>query len=304
MNKQSIQQKVKNMYQMLFEMATGNLTFRLQRDTENNQLDELAIMLNTTAEKMELLISELGYINPHYTYQSLVHATIILDKNCTIKSFSPNVPPLLGYSPDKIFKLDFHKILAKQSIPLWETIKTETATDKPAYSTVQFLFITSSQHLIPSFCTVSRLLYNNRIIINSITTILQDLLPETTTKPNTADQHQSDTVLVQNIREYILNNLEVPLPSTNELSKIFNVNEFKLKDSFRHFFNTSIYQFYTEERLKKAHILILQTSIPLKEIAFISGYNNYTNFYKAFKKRFNYSPSELKRENIEDNNPV
>ena len=289
---------------MLFEMATGNLTFRLQRDTENNQLDELAIMLNTTAEKMELLTSQLGYINPHYTYRSLVQFTIILDKNFMINSFSPEVPAILGHKPDKIFKLDFHKILAKQSIPLWETIKTETANDKTAYGTVQFLFITSSQQLIPSYCTVSRLLYSNRIIINSITTILQDLLPETTTKPNTVDPHQSDTVLVQNIREYILKNLETPLPSTNELSKIFHVNEFKLKDSFRHFFNTSIYQFYSEERLKKAHLLILQTSIPLKEIAFISGYNNYTNFYKAFKKRFNYSPSDLKRENIEGNNPI
>lgn len=64
MNNQSIQQKVKNMYQMLFEMATGNLSFRIHRDPENNQLDELAIMLNATAEKMELLVSQLGYINP------------------------------------------------------------------------------------------------------------------------------------------------------------------------------------------------------------------------------------------------
>jgi len=123
MNNQSIQQKVKNMYQMLFEMATGNLSFRIHRDPENNQLDELAIMLNATAEKMELLVSQLGYINPQYTYQSLAQATIILDKKFTVKSFSAEVPSLLGYNPDKLFKLGFHEILAKQSIPLWETIK-------------------------------------------------------------------------------------------------------------------------------------------------------------------------------------
>ncbi len=286
---------------MLFEMATGNLTFRLQRDGENNQLDELIVMLNTTAEKLQLLTADLGYINPHYTYQSLVQATLILDKNFTIKSFSAPIPVLLGHEPQMLFEQDFHKVLAKQSIPLWEIVIEQIATDKTALATVQLLFVTSSQHLVPSFCTVSRLLYSNSIIINSITTILQDLLPETTTKPNTVDQHQSDTVLVQNVREYILKNLEAPLPSTNELSKIFNVNEFKLKDSFRHFFNTSIYKFYTEERLKKAHLMIQQTVIPIKEIAIICGYINYTNFYKAFKKRYNYSPSELKRDDAVDN---
>ena len=282
---------------MLLEMATGNLTFRLQRDTQHNLLDELAVIINTTAEKMELLASQLGYINPQYTYQSLVQATIILDKNFTIKSFSTEVPTILGYNPDKLLKLGFHEILAKQSIPLWETIKAEASADKNAYATVQFLFITSSHHLIPSCCTISRLLYSNTIVISSITTILKDILPEATSTANTINQHQSDALLIQKVREYILKNLEDPLPSTNEFSKMFNVNEFKLKDSFRHFFNTSIYQFYTDERLKKAHGLILQTNIPLKEIAFISGYNDYTNFYKAFKKRFNYSPSELKREN-------
>lgn len=282
---------------MLFEMATGNLTFRLQLEAQTNELDELSQMLNTVAEKMESLTTRLGYMNPHYTYQSLVQATIILDKNLTITSFCAQVPALLGYNPDELLKLEFHEILAKQSIPLWENIKLEAAADEKTQTTIQLLFITSSQHLVPSYCTVTTLFYSNSIIISTITTILQDFLPEINSNSNSIDQHQSDAVLMQNVRTYILKNLENPLPTTRELSKIFNVNEFKLKDNFRHFFNTSIYQFYTDERLKKAHLLILQTSIPLKEIAFISGYNDYTNFYKAFKKRFNYSPSELKRNN-------
>lgn len=284
---------------MLFEMATGNFTLKLQEDTENTPLNELTIMLNTVAEKMELLSSQLDYINPHYRYQSLTQATIILDQNCTIKSFSEQVPLLLEYSADKLLEFSFHEILSKHSIPLWEVIIAEVSANKTANATVQFLFITQSQHLVPSYCTVSKLLYSNSIIISSITTILQDFLPATASPKN--ETNQPDAVLIQNVHTYILKNLENPLPSTNELSKMFNVNEFKLKDTFRHFFHTSIYQFYTEERLKKAYLLILQTNIPLKEIAFISGYNNYINFYKAFKKRFNYSPSELKRENIGDN---
>ena len=113
---------------------------------------------------------------------------------------------------------------------------------------------------------------------------------------------QATTVLIQKVLDYIQNHLEEPLPSSKELSAMFGTNEFTLKDSFRKVLKTSIYQFYNEERLKKAHLLIQQTGIPLKEIALMSGFNDYTNFYKAFKKRFDYQPSELKRNTSENDN--
>jgi len=90
--------------------------------------------------------------------------------------------------------------------------------------------------------------------------------------------------------------LEQPLPTLKELSSLFKTNEFKLKDSFRHFFKTSIYQFYNEERLKRAHLLIQQSDFTLKAIAIMSGFNNYITFSKAFKKRFGYAPSVVKRQ--------
>lgn len=103
------------------------------------------------------------------------------------------------------------------------------------------------------------------------------------------------TAIIQKVQDYILNHLEEPLPSTKELSSMFGTNEFTLKDNFRKLLKTSIYQFYNDERLKKAHFLIQQTAIPLKEIAFLCGFNDYTNFYKAFRKKYNYTPSDLDR---------
>ncbi len=106
-------------------------------------------------------------------------------------------------------------------------------------------------------------------------------------------------LIVQKVIDYIQNHLEEPLPSSRMLSKMFGTNEFTLKDNFRKLVKTSIYQFYNEERLKKSHVLIEKTTIPLKEIALLSGFTNYTNFYKAFKKKFNYPPSELNRKNAD-----
>lgn len=102
-------------------------------------------------------------------------------------------------------------------------------------------------------------------------------------------------ILILKVQEYILSHLEENLPSSKELAQMFGTNEFTLKESFRNLSNTSIYQFYNDERLKKAHLLIEQTIIPLTKIATLSGFNNYTNFFKAFKKKYNVSPGDIIR---------
>lgn len=104
---------------------------------------------------------------------------------------------------------------------------------------------------------------------------------------------QPGSLIVQKLQDYIMNNLHEPLPTTRELSKMFGTNEFTLKENFRVLLHTSIYQFYNDERLKKAYYLILQTDLPLKEIAFICGFNDYTNFFKAFKKKYGETPKEV-----------
>lgn len=117
-------------------------------------------------------------------------------------------------------------------------------------------------------------------------------------------------LLIQKVQDYILNHLEENLPSSKELAQMFGTNEFTLKESFRNLSKTSIYQFYNDERLKKAHLLIEQTIIPLTKIAMLSGFNNYTNFFKAFKKKYNVSPGDINRttgqktNNSEDSNIV
>jgi len=182
MDTEQNQQRIKTIYRMLLEMATGNLSFRIQLDGQDLQFDELAKSLNEVAEKMQLG----NYLNPHNFTNPII------------------------------------------------------AGNDPA------------------------------------------------------------TAIIQKVQDYILNNLEEPLPTTKELSKMFGTNEFTLKENFRNILKTSIYQFYNDERLKKAHFLIQQTAIPLKEISFLCGFNDYTNFFKAFKKKYHYTPSDLNRKNNEE----
>ncbi len=168
------QQRLKSIYRMLLEIANGNLAFRLTVKDQDTNFEELVIILNKVAEKME----QLGYINPY---------------------------------------------------------NNKTSNDEPA-------------------------------------------------------------LIVQKVQDYIQKHLEDKLPTTNELSIMFGTNEFTLKESFRNFLQTSIYQYYNDERLKKVHLLIQHTPIPLKEIALMCGFNDYTNFFKAFKKKYHYTPSDVKRD--------
>jgi len=302
MENQKTQQQIKAIYQMLFEMATGNLTFRTPQPNCDDDIERITSLLNSIAEELYSVILKSGYINPYYSYQNLVHVTLLLDINFKIKSFSSDVPTFMNYTADNLFEMDFQKLLSTQSQYQWEQIKKQLVVDNNFHTTLQLIFITPSKQVMPSFCTISRLMYSNKFIISTITTVLQDTLTHSTGKiNNNCSPRESDAALIQRVYEYILVNLEDPLPSAKELSIMFGTNEFKIKDSFRHFFNTSIYQFYSEERLKKAHLLIQQTSIPLNEIALMSGFTNYINFYKAFKKRFNYLPSKLKRNDIDNN---
>lgn len=68
----------------------------------------------------------------------------------------------------------------------------------------------------------------------------------------------SGSLIIQKVQEYILSHLEEALPSSKELAIMFGTSEFTIKDNFRKTFQTSIYQFYNDERLKKAHFMTPQ----------------------------------------------
>lgn len=289
------QSKVRMLYQMLFEMATGNLSFRID-DHRDDELDQLAVILNEVAEKMHTAILDSGFVDPHYNYQGLVQATIILDSKFIIKSFSGAVASMFGFKAEELFNIEFDSILAENSRQLWDGIKSEPATNNDYHKTVLLTFLTSCKKLLPSFCTISKLLYSNKIVVSSVTTILQDSISDLESEKPAAPL-KTEAIIMQEVYVYIMDHLEKQLPGSKEISIHFGMNEFKLKKDFRHFFKTSIHQFYNEERLKKAHLLIQQSDEPIKNIAQNCGFSTYLNFYKAFKKRFGYAPSELKRDN-------
>lgn len=295
MENQKTPQRIKAIYQMLFQMATGNLTFRIPESGEKDELENIAKELNKIAEDLQKINLASGYFIPYYPYQNLIQLTFVLDNDFVLLSFNNEVPLILKYKPDSIVNTDFGKLIAQQSKDLWNGILDELDKNSNYNTTLQLIFITGDNHLMPSFCTVSKLLYSDEIIVSSISTILEDMCDINDRLSGSKIRRQNEVTAVQNLYDYVLSHLDEPLPSLHSLAQMFAVEEHILKNGFRTFFKTSIYNFYQEERLKRAHLMIQQTSVSLKEIAYLNGFRVYLNFYKAFKKRFGYKPSAISR---------
>ncbi|MDX6187815.1 AraC family transcriptional regulator [Flavobacterium sp. Fl-318] len=301
MKKERNQQRIRNIYDMLLEMSVGNFTYYIPRTKRDDDIEGLVVLVNMLAEEMKEAIFYAGYINPNYTYKYLMPAVFILDSQFIIKSFSPQIPDILGRSCDHIIGQSYNNLLTRESEILLVGFKEKLNSDPSYTTTLQLVYVTPQQLLVPSFCVISPLVGCDEIFVCSITTLIKESkdihnsFSEILRENTNGSMRSAEAHLIQNVYDYIIGHLDTSLPSLRELSQIFGINEFKLKHGFRELFSTSIYQFYNEQRLKNAHLLIEQSSLPLKEIAYRSGFSTYANFSKSFKKKFDYAPNELKR---------
>lgn len=290
MHDDAFHQRLKELYRMLFELATGNLTFRIHKDASDD-LGKLAEVLNTFAAQMHLAIKKSGYVIPYYTYQNLIHSVLLLDGDSKIAGFTDNVPVYFSKPSEELLGIQLEDLLSPESKALWKIIQSEISRDELAENTIQLQFLIDGKKMKSAFCTLCRLINSNEIILSIITTSLNEIAELN----QNATAHPSDAKVIQDLYDYIMLNLEKPLPTIKELAQLFRTNEFKLKNGFRHFFNSGIHHFYNSERLKRAHLLIEQTAYPLKSVAYMSGFRDYVAFSKAFKKEFGYGPGTVAR---------
>jgi AraC-like DNA-binding protein len=289
--------RIKALYRMLFEMATGNLYFRLTPATSNDAIGQLQHRLTVLALDLHQCCLSLEVAAPYYSYQNLIQFSIAFTFDGNIKSFSASASRMLEYTPEELITLNLSDIMPRESLLQIRQIKTAIRNDPAYHTTVKLLVITKNHQILPASFTISRHHYSNSIFFSYITTVFQEHLPESVPmKPSAVRKAE----LFHRVAQHIKDHLEEPLPSARELAQQFGSNEFQLKSSFKQHLNTSVYQFYTDERLKKAHELIQETAISLKAIALCSGFNDYPTFYKAFKKRYGYTPIEVKRFLLED----
>lgn len=90
---------------------------------------------------------------------------------------------------------------------------------------------------------------------------------------NYAEEHLADDIMLKNIASY------------------FQVSQSTINRLFHLYFGSTVYQFILERRLQIAHELI-EKGHSISESWQKAGFNDYSNFYRAFIKYFQYRPHE------------
>lgn len=297
-------QRMKFMHKMLFEMARGNFNNQIPLSQFDDEMEALVVLLNMVAEELKESVFYSGFVNPFITHKMVTCATFILDENDAIKNVNQGVIDILGYdeiemvgSPiDSFIKGDFGDISEQEKKAMKERLFSGEI--------ITLHFVTNKMLIVSAECSISRLSDGTSTVLNFVVPYLEGSENTEESFDLKLNKHPSlrkaDARLMQLVYDYVLANLATPLPSVKELARKFGTNDCKLKDGFKYFFHTSIYQFYTEERLKRAYIMIEQTDIPLKNISFMNGFNTYPNFSRTFKKRYGFSPKEVGRGEVGD----
>ncbi len=103
-----------------------------------------------------------------------------------------------------------------------------------------------------------------------------------------------DEECIRYARDYLMDHLDTP-PSLSQLAKIIGINEYKLKRGFKEVFGNTVFGYLTDARLDIAKNDLLESKLPVAEIAAALGYSSLQHFSYAFKKKFGHSPNKLRR---------
>lgn len=83
-----------------------------------------------------------------------------------------------------------------------------------------------------------------------------------------------------------------------KLASTYQISREHLSRIFLEETGVSLHEYIIRFRMKMAIDLLLQTRLSMKEISSRCGWNDYSNFYRLFRQRFQHSPHEIRASGI------
>ena len=105
---------------------------------------------------------------------------------------------------------------------------------------------------------------------------------------------QDAAINISSLQSYILENLDSPL-SLEILADKVHIHPTYLSKIYKEKTGENLSQFILEQRLQKMKKLLLTTSLKIKTITELVGYQKPQNINDFFKKRFGHNPSDYRR---------
>jgi AraC family transcriptional regulator len=82
--------------------------------------------------------------------------------------------------------------------------------------------------------------------------------------------------------------------SLMDMARHCHVSPFHFSRIFKLFTSSSPHQFLSGLRLKQAELLLLDTALPVADVAFSSGFNSLEHFTAAFKQQYGLPPARFR----------
>jgi AraC-like DNA-binding protein len=105
--------------------------------------------------------------------------------------------------------------------------------------------------------------------------------------------NQKDFQALLSVENLLLKNYMGLFPSIETLAKTALMSESKLKKLFKKAFGLAPYEYYQKNRMHKAKEMLRTRKHSVTQVGGLLGYQNMSNFSAAFKKEFNYLPSQV-----------
>lgn len=97
------------------------------------------------------------------------------------------------------------------------------------------------------------------------------------------------------VKDLYVSDFGAPPLTVEELARMCNMSVTKFKSVFKSMFGMSCYQYYQAQRMEYAKQLLGRQHHPIKEISYMTGFQNTANFTRSFKKAFDILPRDFQK---------
>jgi AraC-like DNA-binding protein len=101
---------------------------------------------------------------------------------------------------------------------------------------------------------------------------------------------------IKHAEQILIEHLSCNLPSVSDIAKQVGLSQSTLKRYFKVIFNTSIYEYYLQKKMEHAKTQLMDHNLPVKEVAYMLGYEKSSSFIRIFKKYYKLPPGLLRKE--------
>ena len=133
--------------------------------------------------------------------------------------------------------------------------------------------------------------YSDSFLCGIVLCLLSELMAATDSTLEPTVKHKKE--LLENIISYVEKHLSEKIV-LNDIIRQFHVSKNNVSRLFQNTMGCSFHDYLIQTRLDEAKSL-LQQDVNLDRIAELSGFGDYSNFYRTFKKEYDMTPSEYRQ---------